>query len=269
MRSRHISMSREDFDMLPLELGWKTEYSNGKAHFTPSDHVAYAYVPVAPRPLSSPLPIRSVNIEDIDTLTACFADSFHDTIEYCDCDFAKTRQSGKRLLRGFFNHKRGRPSAASKLALIPNAGESRASIAGAALILEHREDSAMLDLLFVHPKYRKQGIATALTQAALNQLHRLGRSPLFTRYHLGNAPSRAWHARFGFAEEHDLILARLYFAAAQQEYLRAQRERHLTKTEEQRLLERCEGCRDRVAELETAAVTEGMEGAFAAWRHQI
>jgi len=261
-------MSREDFDMLPPELGWKTEYSNGKAHFTPSDHVAYAYVPVEPRPLYSPLPVRSVKLEDFDLLNSCFAESFHDTIEYCDRDLAKTQQSGKRLLKTFFSQKRGRPSKASKLAVIPNADESRSSIAGAALILEHKDESAMLDLLFVHPSYRKRGIATALTQAAVNHLHRLGRSPLYTRYHLGNATSRAWHAQFGFTEEPDLILARLYLAVAQQEYLRARRESHSTETEEQQLLERCERCRDQVAELESAAVTEGMGGAFAAWRHQ-
>ena len=126
----------------------------------------------------------------------------------------------------------------------------------------------MLDLLFVIPSYRKRGLATALVQAAITDLHSIGKTILVTRYHLGNASSRAWHARFGFVEEPDLILARLYLASTQQEYLRGRRLGELNETEQHRLLAKCEQLREQVESLETAGRKDGMEGAFASWRHQ-
>ena len=138
-------MSRDEFDLLPIELGWKCEYSGGKAHFTPTDHIAYANVPVEPRSYCSPIPMRPVSIEDQDSLIECFTSAFHDTIEYCDFDRRRTADSGRRLLRDFFNEKRGKPLRASRLALIPSDGSTAPIVAGGALILEHKGDSAMLD----------------------------------------------------------------------------------------------------------------------------
>lgn len=261
-------MSREEFDMLPIELGWKCDYSGGKAHFTPTDHIAYATVRVEPRSYCSPIPMRPVSVEDQNSLVQCFADAFHDTIEYCDCDRRKTENSGRKLLRDFFMEKRGKPLRASRLALVPSDRPDAPIVAGGALILEHKGDSAMLDLLFVHPSYRRQGLATALVQTSINDLHRIGKTFLVTRYHLGNSSSRAWHAHFGFVEEPDLILTRLYLASAQQEYLRGRQRGELNEREQHRLLARCEQLRNQIELLETAARKEGMEGAFAAWRHQ-
>lgn len=261
-------MTREEFDLLPIELGWKCEYSGGKAHFTPTDHIAYANIAVEPRSYCSPIPMRPVTIEDQDSLIECFTNAFHDTIEYCDFDRRRTADSARRLLRDFFNGKRGKPLQASRLALVPVDGSAAPIVAGGALVLEHKGDSAMLDLLFVIPSYRKRGLATALVQAAITDLHSIGKTNLVTRYHLGNAASRAWHARFGFVEEPDLILARLYLASTQQEYLRGRQLGELSEIEQHRLLAKCEQLQEQVENLETAGRKDGMEGAFAAWRHQ-
>ena len=268
MKSRHVPMSFEEFELLPVEPGWKSEYRDGKAHVTPSEHVAFARVTVSPAPVNSPLPMNGVTPEDQGVLLTCFATAFQDTIEYCDSDPAHTSDSGRKLMREYFGGKRGSALQASKMAWFhPRQGGDR-QVAGAALIVGHKDNSALLDLLFVHPDYRGQGLASALVQGAINHLAHLGKDPLFSRYHLGNLPSRTWHQRFGFVEEPDLILARLYLATAQHNYLRARQLGNLPDFEANSLLKQCEYWNDQVQSLEESLVNGKMEEAFALWRHQ-
>ena len=83
-------------------------------------------------------------------------------------------------------------------------------IIGAALIIAQAEETPLLDMLFVRPEWHRKGIATAMVAAALNTLHSSGVRTLASQYVLGNEESRAWHQRFGFVEETDLLLVRLY-----------------------------------------------------------
>ena len=268
MKSRHVPMSFEECELQPVEPGWKSEYRNGKAHITPSEHVAFARITVAPAPVNSPLPMNGVTPEDQGALQTCFTTAFQDTIEYCDWDPARTAESGRRLIREHFEGKRGSALEASKMAWFhPSQGGDR-QVAGAALIVEHKDNSALLDLLFIHSDYRKQGLASALVQGAINHLAHLDKAPLFSRYHLGNIPSRTWHQRFGFVEEPDLILARLYLATAQHNYLRARQLGNLPNSDANALLKQCRYWTSQVQSLEESLVGGKMEEAFALWRHQ-
>src|SRR5439155_5564635 len=60
-----------------------------------------------------------------------------------------------------------------------------------------------------------------------------------SRYHLGNAASRAWHHRFGFTDEPDLLLARLNLRAATHELARLRELGRLTPRLQHQLNQEC------------------------------
>jgi acetyltransferase (GNAT) family protein len=79
----------------------------------------------------------------------------------------------------------------------------------------------LLDAFFVTPEWQRRRIASALFAETVNELHKIGNyRGLVSRYYLGNEASCAWHHRFGFKEEPDFLLARLYLRAAIQELTR-------------------------------------------------
>src|SRR5206468_3554338 len=109
---------------------------------------------------------------------------------------------------------------ASRVAVRVNSSTKRERIVGAALIVEAAPRQPALDILFVSPRKRRSGIASALAGAAMNELHTAGLKTLESAYVLGNEESRAWHQKFGFLEEPDLLSAQLYYRHAQHELQR-------------------------------------------------
>jgi hypothetical protein len=57
----------------------------------------------------------------------------------------------------------------------------------------------------------QSGGAAALATAAVNALHATGAQVLRSRFWLGNVESRTWCYRFGFVDEPDLIVTRIYY----------------------------------------------------------
>ena len=68
MQSRHVPMSVEEYELLPFEPGWKCEYYDGQAHFTPRDHPVITTLQIAPRLLNALCPLRPARSTDADEL---------------------------------------------------------------------------------------------------------------------------------------------------------------------------------------------------------
>jgi len=210
-------MTPAEFERLPHDPGWKYEYYGGKAHITPRHVVVPMRVPVTPRIVDAGgLEVRPVTEGDAPDLIRAFVDGFGDTVEYCDCTPSQVRRSGEDAIRTFFGGKRGAFHPASRLAVAPD--QPRA-VAGAALVVQ-KPDGPFLDMLFIRPRRHRRGLATALVGSVLNALHDEGATHLGSAYNLANAPSRAWHEKFGFVERPDYFLARARAQAARHELWR-------------------------------------------------
>jgi RimJ/RimL family protein N-acetyltransferase len=115
-----------------------------------------------------------------------------------------------------------------------------------------------LDILFVIPEWQRQGVATALTSATINELYNVGVKTLKSRYFLGNNESRAWHQKFGFVEEPDLFLARLYYHQAKHELWQREKIGNLTEIKREALLSKIDQWQTRVDDLEKIAKQQGL-----------
>jgi GNAT superfamily N-acetyltransferase len=262
MQSRHVPMSVEEYELLLFEPGWKCEYYDGQAHFTPRDHAVITTLQVTPRPLNAPCPLRPTQSADADRLIEAYVAAFAETIEYCDYTEAKLEKAARRALDAHFSAERGNPLSASRVAVNPHDTEK---VLGAALFIAGR-DCARLDLLFVHPAWHGRGVATALVTEAVNHLHFQGQTRLLSRYHIGNDTSRRWHQQFGFVEEPDLPRARLYRLAARQELWRRERLGDLTPEECIRLQAELDAWQTQVDEMERIADEHGYEAVCALYR---
>jgi GNAT superfamily N-acetyltransferase len=204
--------------------------------------------------------LRAVDKADESALVSAYVDAFRDTVEYCDCDAEAVLASARQDIRAFCAGKRGEILSPSCLALDPAAAEDPVeAVAGAALLTRTEDRIPMLDMLLVRPRWHRRGLATALVSWSLDELHRNGEVILRSRYHLANEPSRAWHRKFGFVEEPDLRLARLYLRCAQQELWRLEKVGGLGEAERRRLIEEREKWERQVVELERIADEQGIE----------
>ena len=219
MRSREIPMSEAEFLRLPQDPGWMYEYRNGVARISPRRVVVPLRADVTPRAVDAAgLHLRPVAPADAPGLARAFYDGFHDTVEYCDWPDARIRQSGEDAIRTFFAGKRGAFHPASRLVLDP---EQPCTVIGAALVVQ-KPNGPFLDMLFLRPPWQRHGLGSALAGAAMNHLHALGATHLGSALDLANAPSRRWHAKFGFVEQPNFALARVRAHAARHELWRRQ-----------------------------------------------
>jgi GNAT superfamily N-acetyltransferase len=202
MRSQHIAMTLEEFELMPRKLGWKYEYWADQAHISPRHHAVTTAVEIRPRPLNVPWNLRAVAPKDEPSLISGYLAAFKDTLEYCDWAVEEIAASARAAIQDFFAGKRGKPLPSSRLAVVSQGGTGHDLVIGAALLVEANE-AALLDLLFVIPEWQRQGVATALASATVNDLYHVGVKTLKSRYVLGNNESRTWHQQFGFVEEPD------------------------------------------------------------------
>lgn len=227
MRSQHIPMTAEEFDLLPRRPGWKHEYWDGHAHVAPSYSVVRMALALSPRVVDCPYPMRGVTIADSAELMDAFYEAFADTSEYCDWHPDEVRTSAAESVRSYFEGRRGRPHPASRVALAGEPG-SPASIVGGVLAVQ-TSHGPEVDLLFVRPAWQRQGLATALASAVVNELVRSGETRLISTCHVANEPSVHWHRRFGFMDQPDLHLARCRLRCARHEIQRQRRLGTLTR----------------------------------------
>ena len=217
------------------EPGWKYEYWSGQAHVSPAHRSVSTSLDIEPRPCRSPCRIRPAENSYERAMIGAYVAAFRDTIDYCDWEETRIADSAGNNVIGFFSGERGKPLAASRLALVAHPEVEQDSVVGAALVAEMKDESVRLDLLFVTPEWQRTGVATALVSATLNQLYESGHRTLKSRYNLGNKESRAWHRAFGFVDDSDLFLAESYYRLAEHELWRREKVGDLTQGERQKL----------------------------------
>lgn len=246
-------MTMDAFELMPRKLGWKHEYWDGQAHISPRWQTVTVSCSVQPRSVSSPCPLRPIMESDEPQLVAAYIAAFSDSFDFCDWQPEKIISAAKDDVRQILSGQRGRLLPASRVAIAKN------NIVGAALITKKEGQPPLLDILLVIPHWHRKGVATALVAAAHNELDAFGVKTLESRYLLGNEESRAWHGKFGFTEEPDLLLAQLYYHHAKHELWRREKIRGLHGEERERLIAERERWRARVEELEALAQELGFE----------
>jgi len=218
MKSRKIKMTIEEFHRLPFRPAWKQEYYKGFLVETPRQAVAHATISIQPRLVHSPVLLRSILAEDEQVLLPCFRAAFEDAFEFCDYTRENFEKAAMESLHRTFGDPAHPCLQVSRVALGPPESREANKPIGAALVVQLPDHWVLLDALFVTPEWQRRGIANALVAATLNELNEIGNCRgMVSRYFLGNLPSCAWHQRFGFKEEPDFLLARLYLRAATQE----------------------------------------------------
>jgi GNAT superfamily N-acetyltransferase len=266
MRSQHLPMTWEEFELLPMHPGWKHEYWDGQAHVSPRHRVAVVRIATSPRTVSSPCPIRRMVEEDEAALRAAYVAAFADTVEYCDWEPAKVEDSASEAIRNFFAGKQGEVLPASCLATVPGAMNDLDRIAGAALVTRTREAKPLLRILFVTPRWQRRGLAASLVSTAINELYGAGEQVLQSSYHLGNDASVAWHRKFGFVEEPDLLLAELYYRCSGHELWRREKMGNLMQPEQARLAAEHERWKNQMDDLRRIADQHGIEAVLPSLR---
>ena len=250
MRSQHFPVSFEEFELLPRRPGWKYEYWDGQAHISPRHQSVSVALRGNPATAATACLLRPVAAADQGQLASAYVEAFRDSIEYCDWTDARIEEQAREGIERFFGGRRGQPLAASRLAMDGSPDASKPSVLGAALLVQVAPGTALLDLLFVVPSRQRQGLATALVSAAVQELRARRIHRFESRYHLGNEASRAWHRRFGFVEEPDLFLAQSMVHHFRHEIRRRERLDDLPSEERASLEAECERWRAQLAELE-------------------
>ncbi len=171
-------------------MGWRHEYSDGRAYMCPSYHHVRFRLALAPRDAATVRGLRGVEVADAKPLREAFARAFAIAPDFCIYSMAAVRKKAIRFVDEYFGDVRGEQSPASTV--VERAGQ----IIAAALV----KQKPLLDFLFVVPEYARRGLATAVTTRAVNTLVELGETELESGTRLANAASLAWHERFGFRE---------------------------------------------------------------------
>jgi L-amino acid N-acyltransferase YncA len=241
MRSFRQAMSWKEFENFPRRLGWKHEYYDGTIHLTPAwTAVTTLRLTLATFRATPSETCRPIRKTDREPLAELFQASFLHAMEYVDYPIHSYRKSSRDAILSFFNEANEPFAHASCLV------EEDNRIVAAALI-QRCKKGPILQPIFVHPNHQRKGLATTLTNQAVSSLPSFGEPHLYSRCHLGNAGSYAWHLRFGFEELPNFFVAghcRSHYAA---EYERHRRLKDLDKGELTRLRdqrdywnERCE-----------------------------
>lgn len=199
----HRKVPRSERDRIPHRLGWKNEYYDGYVHITPA-HTAIVSLCLELKPQEQDARrgvfLRPPKPEDEIPLIRLFQICFKRSVEYAGYPHRALRKEAAHSIHGFFERDRiGWPSASRVV-------EWEGKVIAAALIVAGNA-SPVLQPLFVHPKYQYQGWGTTVMQAVVNRLLEIGCVRLYSRCHLGNAPSLKWHAKFGFVELPDVWVA--------------------------------------------------------------
>src|SRR5882762_9921216 len=165
MHSQHLPMTWEEFELMPMKLGWKHEYWDGQAHISPRWLSVTATCPVQLRPVHAPCTIRPVAKHDEQQLMTGYVEAFRDAFDFCDWDPEKIQTAAKDDIQDILSEQRGRFLAASRIAVETPSVTGKEKIVGAALITESEGQPPLLDILFVVPRWHRKGIATALVSA--------------------------------------------------------------------------------------------------------
>ena len=83
MKSKHIPMSVEEFELMECPFGWKAEYFSGKGHLTPREQLVRTQLTLTPQTAASDR-IVPVDPSLKEQMIATFFEAFEDSVEFCD-----------------------------------------------------------------------------------------------------------------------------------------------------------------------------------------
>lgn len=239
-----LPMSIDEFHHMEPWLGWKHEYWDGAARLSVQETAVVSFQrTIGPLTDSPPLlcageQLRLVRPDDSDSLVKLFMSAFDDAIDYAGYpDDAYRREAEDNIASFFGNPTSGRRqrSNGGRLGASFTVVSSKQLVA--AVLVRSIRRGPILEPIMVHPEHQRRGLGHSLLSATFQALQASGESALFSRCHLGNAASLAWHAKHGFEEIPD------YFSATH-------RWRHFS-----RLADHCNhvGQSDRAEEMQTIA----------------
>jgi len=205
MKSFKIPMTVDEFHLAEFPFGWKDEYCDGFAYFTPRTHGVLMKVPVETRPLINSIEIKPISETTVEKLIELFYDSFADSVEFCDLPKSQIKKRAAKNVKNYFNGERGIPALElSRIAAVPT---DENNLMGASLVSKYKYGYKN-EIIFVRPESQNQGVGTTLAANLLNKLNELGERVLWSEYHICNAQSERWHKKFGFIEVTDIMTAK-------------------------------------------------------------
>ncbi len=167
-------MTWQEYELLPMKLGWKYEYWDGQTHVSPRHNVVSVSVAIQLRPIRSSWVLRPVITTDELELMAAYIAAYSDTIDFCDWEARQIEAAARKDIGDFLAGKRGTPLPVSCVAVASHPETGNEIINGAALVIAQGEATPLRDMVFVLPEWHRKGIATTMVSAVLNRLHRSG-----------------------------------------------------------------------------------------------
>jgi GNAT superfamily N-acetyltransferase len=236
MKSKHIPISVEEFELMEHPFGWKAEYFDGKAHLTPREYLVRTQMTLVTQSVFSSERVVPVDPSLQEQMIETFLEAFQDSVEFCNWSLDDIRTHARKNITNYFQGVRGKPHPVSRMVIEPNSdplsavgvslplgtadaprwrslsprrtegllpGQTlryRQRIIGLALFVENKQEQIELDLLLVKPSHQRTGIATQMVVSAINTLYAHGVRDLRSGYHICNDLSRAWHHSLGFED---------------------------------------------------------------------
>ena len=216
MESKRIPMTIKEFEIMEHPFGYKAEYWDGKAVFTPREQNVTTKLNIVRRSIKTSYNLMPINPSFKPQMIEAFFESFQDSVEFCDWPQDKIRAHAEKIINDYFAGVRGKPHPVSVTALEPDKGD----LAGLALFLCDRREQINLDLLFVMPSYQRKKAATEMVSSAVNRLYEDGIRELYSAYHICNEGSSKWHRSFGFEDVYDQLYIRLKYSWCRHEIWR-------------------------------------------------
>jgi len=216
MKRKTVPMSFAEYDLLERPFGWKVEYWDGQAHFTPREIGITTRIDLLPRHLQQNHALIPVHPFYTEQMIAGYFEVFADSVEFCGWSEEQVQESAEKCIGHYFSEKKGEALPASIIVLEPNSQK----LAGLALFILNKEQKPHLELLYVRPQFQGKGMATGMVSWGMNCLIESNLQELFSTYHICNQESRLWHHKFGFRDIYDPYYIRLKFSWLNQEIWR-------------------------------------------------
>ncbi len=219
MKIQYIPMSIEEFETMEHPFGWKAEYWDGKAVFTPRELAVQTQLALTPRSLEPTYHLIAIEPTFKSQMIEAFFDAFQDSVEFCNWLADDIWENAEKNINNYFNGVRGEPLPVSVMAVEPNTK----NILGLVLFTQKEQGRIKLDLLLVRPPYQRKRMGTEMVAFSVNQLYHNGIQELYSSYHVCNEISRNWHHKFGFKDIYCQFYIRLKHAWFKHEIWRHQK----------------------------------------------
>ncbi|MCY7347987.1 MAG: GNAT family N-acetyltransferase [Pyrinomonadaceae bacterium] len=205
MKSLKVPMTVDEFELAEYPFGWKDEYCDGFAYYTPRDHGVLMKISVESRVVENSVEIKPASETTIEKLVKLFYESFVDSVEFCNLSKKRIKERAAENVEDYFEGRRGIPvSELSRIAVTP---DNKQNLIGACLVSKYKYGYKN-EIIFVSPAFQKRGVGTSLAANLLNELHEIGEKVLWSEHHICNIQSERWHKKFGFEEVTDIMTAK-------------------------------------------------------------